>query len=302
MGFGLKLQNLRKEKGLSQEALAERLNVTRQAVSKWETGEGYPEMEKLLLISDLFQVSLDYLMKDTVDKDINTSKDEKYYLDHIKIMEYMKFKKSFALRIAIAVASIILSINLVLLFGETKQEYIGLVSMLIVIALAVASIIITGLSSFQYEKLEKKNISMSFDDIQELQEQYTQFQSKLKISIAIGVFLIIVSVAMVVLISELVNEDSIIAPIQLLCCIAIAVFMFIVVGIENSMYSFLLNNNEFIEEKKKEESSLFGITMPLAAMFYLIIGFTQNWWHPGWIIFPITAIITIGIEQFIQKK
>lgn len=59
MEFQDKLRLLRKEKGMSQEALAGELNVSRQAVSKWETGEGYPETEKLIMISDLFEVSLD---------------------------------------------------------------------------------------------------------------------------------------------------------------------------------------------------------------------------------------------------
>ena len=57
MNFGEKLFNLRKEKGLSQEALAEQLNTTRQAISKWENNHGYPETEKLLKLSDIFQVS-----------------------------------------------------------------------------------------------------------------------------------------------------------------------------------------------------------------------------------------------------
>ena len=63
MGFGEKLFKLRKEKGLSQEALAEKLNTTRQAVSKWENGQGFPETEKLIMIGNVFEVSLDYLLK-----------------------------------------------------------------------------------------------------------------------------------------------------------------------------------------------------------------------------------------------
>lgn len=300
MKFGLKLQSLRKEKGLSQEALAEKLNVSRQAVSKWETGEGYPEIEKLLLISELFQVSLDYLMKDIGSANIEESENDKYFISSTKIEEYMKFKKIFAFRIAMAVSFIILSLNLALLFEKTKYEYVGIVSMLIVIALAVALIIITGLSNSQYEKLEKRRIYMSFNDLQDIQVQYAQFKSKFGMAIAIGVCLIIVSLAMVILISEFLGEDSILGSIQLLCSIAIAVFMFIVVGIENDMYNFLLNNHEFIEEKNKV--SIFSITMPLAAMIYLFIGLTMNWWHPGWIIFPITAIITLGIEQIYQRN
>lgn len=54
MTFGEKLFKLRKEKGLSQEALAEKVNTTRQAISKWENGQGFPETEKLLMIRKHF--------------------------------------------------------------------------------------------------------------------------------------------------------------------------------------------------------------------------------------------------------
>ena len=62
MNFAENLKAIRKEKNLSQEELAEILDVSRQAVSKWEQGDGYPEVEKLLLLSSELNVSLDYLM------------------------------------------------------------------------------------------------------------------------------------------------------------------------------------------------------------------------------------------------
>ncbi len=62
MSFGENLQTIRKNNSLSQEALAEMLGVSRQAVSKWELGEGYPEVDKLLLISKELNISLDDLM------------------------------------------------------------------------------------------------------------------------------------------------------------------------------------------------------------------------------------------------
>lgn len=65
MSFGEKLFRLRKEKGLSQEALAEQVGTTRQAVSKWENDQGFPETEKLLLLAGIFEVSTDYLLKET---------------------------------------------------------------------------------------------------------------------------------------------------------------------------------------------------------------------------------------------
>ena len=64
MVFSEKLQVLRKNKGFTQEALAERLNVSRQAVAKWESGQVYPDIGNLIEISNLLNVSVDYLVKD----------------------------------------------------------------------------------------------------------------------------------------------------------------------------------------------------------------------------------------------
>ena len=64
MALPEKLYALRKKSGLSQEQLAETLNVSRQAISKWEGGSAMPESDKLLALSNYFGVSLDYLLKD----------------------------------------------------------------------------------------------------------------------------------------------------------------------------------------------------------------------------------------------
>jgi len=76
MQFYEKLQKLRKEKGMSQENLAEVLNVSRQAISKWESGSSYPEMEKLIALSEMFGITLDDLVKDS---DMNETKQNDAY-------------------------------------------------------------------------------------------------------------------------------------------------------------------------------------------------------------------------------
>lgn len=300
MDFGQKIQNLRKEKGLSQEALASQLNVSRQAVSKWETGEGYPEIDKLLLISELFGVSLDYLMKDQEEHNASCYQ-EKYFMNSQKINDYMVLKNQFALRIASCVAMIILSVNIPILTYDTHYENLGAVGMLLVIALAVAILIVTGLSNEQYSELEKTNIHISFQDLENLQEQQARFKSQFGMGIAFGVFLIMISLAAIILIEEYTHLEKL-APIQLFVCVAIAVFNFIYLGMKNSMYHFLVQNEKYIIKRKQEDNSLFAITMPLAAMLYFVMGFVEGWWHPGWIIFPVTAILTLGIEQFIYKE
>lgn len=65
MSFGNRLYELRRSKNISQEELAELLDVSRQSISKWENDKAYPEMTRLLFMSDYFGVSLDYLMRGT---------------------------------------------------------------------------------------------------------------------------------------------------------------------------------------------------------------------------------------------
>lgn len=64
MTFAEKLTQLRKDQGWSQETFAQQMDVSRQAVSKWESGQSLPDYDKLIAISDLFSVSLDYLLRD----------------------------------------------------------------------------------------------------------------------------------------------------------------------------------------------------------------------------------------------
>ena len=64
MALSEKIYELRKKAGLSQEQLAEQLGVSRQAVSKWESGKAVPESDTLITISNYFHVTLDYLLKE----------------------------------------------------------------------------------------------------------------------------------------------------------------------------------------------------------------------------------------------
>ena len=82
MNIGEKITLLRKQKGLSQEALAEHLNVSRQAVSRWEMGTALPDATNILLLSKLFGVSTDYLLNDDYnsDQDIPAVKNQKEFI------------------------------------------------------------------------------------------------------------------------------------------------------------------------------------------------------------------------------
>ncbi|MBQ2938649.1 MAG: helix-turn-helix transcriptional regulator [Clostridia bacterium] len=91
MKFNEKLTMLRKQKNLSQESLAEILNVARQTISKWELGETTPEMDKLVQLSKIFNISLDELIKDEIEvvnkDDSNNTNTQKLAGITIKILK-----------------------------------------------------------------------------------------------------------------------------------------------------------------------------------------------------------------------
>ncbi len=72
MTFGEKLQNLRQKAGMSQDSLAEKVNVSRQAVSRWERDETMPETEKVVALADLFGVTTDYLLRQQAEEKSDT--------------------------------------------------------------------------------------------------------------------------------------------------------------------------------------------------------------------------------------
>lgn len=93
MKFEEKLYKLRKEKKISQNELAEILEVSRQAISKWEVGTSKPDMNHLILISNYFEVSLDYLLNEKI-VDKKTITDTKKFsperkIIHIRILVYI---------------------------------------------------------------------------------------------------------------------------------------------------------------------------------------------------------------------
>lgn len=145
MTFSAKLQELRKAQGLSQEMLAEKCGVTRQSVSKWETGLGYPETEKLLALCDLLGVSADCLLRDTNNTNSNEKKAEQAspYTQYIgKWVQVFLKDKEFNGFYCIALVAIQDS---QLLFVDDKCK-----------AILIAATSISTISNFTKEKQMKK--------------------------------------------------------------------------------------------------------------------------------------------------
>ena len=120
--IGKDLKRLRNKAGYTQEQLAQELNVSRQAISKWESGNSIPESEKLLIISDYFNVSLDYLLKEN-NNNLQTN-------IKLQLNNEQKTKKKIGLFICICGVICLLVWGILSIFNPSASEQIGVSSMI----------------------------------------------------------------------------------------------------------------------------------------------------------------------------
>lgn len=196
MTFGEKLYKLRKTHGFSQEALAEKLNTSRQAISKWENNNGYPETEKLILISNIFQISLDDLLINDIEPG---SKEEKniqeetkgFYVSRETANGFLFYYKRKILLLA-AACGIALGCNSVS-YSSTEYDFFAsrvapLLTTISIMTLLSVVIYIT-LKQNPYRVLRKKELVFDEAVRKELQEEFFKMKKILVCGIAFGLVL-----------------------------------------------------------------------------------------------------------------
>ena len=167
MIFADKLITLRKKAGWSQEELAEKLNVTRQSVSKWEGAQSVPDIDKILQLSRLFGVTTDYLLKDDAAEPEYTE-DDTSPLPRVTLAQandYLAKTQANAPKLALATALCIISPIPLLALGTLSEAGlfgiwddlaggIGIIALLVIIAAAVAIFMQCSASVRAYEFLQ----------------------------------------------------------------------------------------------------------------------------------------------------
>lgn len=152
MTFGEKIQKLRKEAGLSQEELSYQLGVSRQAISKWERDNGYPETEKIVRLSKLFHVSLDYLLReeDTEKPEINPE-ERGIYVSREMADGFLAYQKRKMIKIGAAIGLFVGGLSLSFWDAE-----ISMVLFMLVVILGIILLFSVKLADDPYRKLWKE--------------------------------------------------------------------------------------------------------------------------------------------------
>lgn len=191
MIFADKVVQLRKKSGWSQEELAEKLNVTRQSVSKWEGAQSIPDLEKILQLAQIFGVSTDYLLKDELAEAEYTKSDDSSSVRRVSMEEanaFLQVKQATAGRIAFATFLCILSpICLFLLAAASETGMLpirenlaggaGMIVMLLLVAVAVAMFISCGGMTSPYAYLEAEVFETEYGVSGMVRERQRQYRS-----------------------------------------------------------------------------------------------------------------------------
>jgi len=281
MPFSENLQFIRAQAGLTQEQLAEQLDVTRQSVSKWEGGQSFPEMDTLLRICDLYDTNLDTLLRGSVE--------ESRVGDTAR---YDAFMNRFALRISCAVAGIIAGIGLTALLEALGLPELWLGTLfLLVIGVCVVVLVASGL---QMENFTKKHpVIADFYTA----EQKDAFRQKFVWYIAGGVGAVLFGVALFLLMGNLLGEkrDDWSGGVFMLI-IAGAVWSFTYGGIQHDKYDvakYNRDNNPSPEAKRRNAlvGTVCGVVMLLATAIYVGLGLALDLWGKAWWVFAVGGVL-----------
>ena len=302
-----KLTRLRKKNGWSQEELADRMEVSRQAVSKWESAQTIPNLEKLLQLAELFGVTTDYLLKDEMENEEFTQEEvsavRKLSLSDANL--YLEQRWQASGRIAFAVFLCILSPICLLLLGamteppvslsENLAGGVGLTVLFLLVAAAVAIFLSCGFRNAPFEFLETEPFETEYGVTGMVRERQSAYRSNYVRSNLLGVILCVLS-PVLLLIGAFTGEDLIV--IILLCAmlvvIGIGVLFLVTAGVRWASFQKLLQQGEFSPREKRHsriKGALTTVFWLLAVAVYLGWSFSTNSWNTTWIVWPVAGVL-----------
>ena len=300
MSFAENLQFLRRQKNITQEQLAEKLEVSRQSVSKWESAQSYPEMEKLLQICSMFHCNMDTLMQGDVSKDFVED-----------VHGYDKFMNQFNKVITAGIALIILGVSVMgLLAGIGMDEEITPAFFFVFLIVGVMLLVVMGMQHAHFR--EKHPYIEDFYTEEEKEQAYRKFTIRIAVGIAVVLLDVLFFMVMGIRLDAVIMDPEQIARLESL---GMGIFMlFMTAGVSILVYGGLQKGKYDIRDYNKEASpspekkkrdalkgKICGCIMLVALIIYLVCMFTESGWSTSWLVFVIGGILC-GVTSIIFSR
>lgn len=329
-----KITDLRKKNGWSQEELASQLGVSRQAVSKWESASSIPDLDKIIKMSNIFEVSTDYLLKDSIEEERENkeilegdivevrAEEEKIQMISMETANvYLSLLQNTSSKIALGVLLCILSpIMLIGLTGWSDHETgaflsgeaavsIGMTVLLLMVAVAVAIFIIYGRKMETYDFLEKEPIELAYGVKGLVEKEKFRYESTHSRKLVLGIVLCILSAVpiMVLAISDKNGRLAILGVNLCLILVANGVYLLVSTGIIYGGFQRLLEEGDYTRRQKAENKRndvIDKIYWCLVTAIYLAWSFITMEWERTWIIWPVAGVFygaVVGISSIMRK-
>lgn len=319
MIFAEKLIRLRKKSGWSQEELAEKLNVSRQAVSKWEGAQTVPELEKLLQLSVLFGVTTDYLLKDELEAEECTGSGRDDSVKRISLADaqaYLKWRKTASVLIAVGAFLCIASFMPLLLLGAMAQAGLagvteefaaaaGLCLMAVLAAAGVALFVWCGFKNAPYEFIDSEPFEPEYGVHGMVSEKKNAFRGAYAACNIAATCICILSIIPLFLSILLKGE---LFPTVLLLCLTIllagvGVVLFILCGVRWASMEKLLQEADYAPARKKKSSVKEAVDTAywlLAVALYLGWSFASGRWELTWLVWPVAGVLYAALSSILQ--
>ena len=314
-----KIIDLRKKNGLSQEELAEKMNVSRQSVSKWEGAQSVPDLNKIIMLSEIFGVTTDYLLKDELgEPEFTPTEDKGTPLRQVSMEEanaYLEANRRFSFKVALGTFLCIFGCIPMFLLGALSEtdidkllSGIGIGVMLCFVAAAVGIFITAAGPMQRFSYLDKEPIETAYGVSGMVKERREQFRPSNTKSITVGVILCIIGAALMIVLGVLGELDSwseeLIGAFGLCGMFAfVSAGAFIIVKSSTYMGGFdkLLEDSDFSRRKKELHRSGINLVMiywlVLVAAF-LAVSFIFDSWNWSWVIFAVGGVLTPVVAEF----
>ncbi len=324
-----KIIDLRKKNGWSQEDLAEQLGVSRQSVSKWESAQSVPDLARIIQLSELFGVSTDYLLKDSVeqtnpagDNTFSETAEETVSVSTEEAHSFLSVKRKNAFWVALGVFFCVISpVGCMLLVGaqqggfigldETRAAILGSIILFILIGIAVALFVISGLRVKRFDYLKTKAIDTLYGVDGMVKEKRARFRSAYYTQLTVGIVLCVISVVPVLvsvfIFGELPEKEAfpyIFASAIMFLMIGIGVLLIVRAAIIWGSFKQLLEEDDYSRSTKKnadKAEAFSGIYWGLVTAFYLAISFLTNNWGRTWIIWPVAGCAYAAVEGIMKS-
>ena len=320
MIFADKLIQLRKKSGWSQEELAQQMDVSRQAVSKWEGAQAVPDLEKIIRLSQLFGVSTDYLLKDELETADPVLGAEEPALRRVTLEEanaFLSAKAATARPIALGVLLCILSpICLMLLaamcerpnsgMSEAFASGMGLIILLGMVAVAVTLFVSSGNKTGRFEYLEREIFETEYGVTGMVNQRKAQYKATYDRGNLIGICLCVLSPVSLFFGMAVFPEDELCMVLCLCLTLVLAgvgVLFLVRVGIPWASFEKLLQEGDYSKEEKSRlpitgaVSTVYWLT---AVAIYLAWSFATDGWKTTWIVWPVAGVLFPAVLALVR--